>query len=434
MNKILLVIQREYRSRVKKKSFLVMTILGPVLIAAFFWAAMWISQQEKPLQHVVIVDPSSEFFGNYGFRDSERIKFTPDPSMTLEEFKNSNYDLMLNISEEVFKNKQIQLIYKKRPSVSTESFIRAQASKKLEEVLVRIDPKIDNEAFKKLKGALNWTLADADKKESGDWKKLFYLGMMLCVSIYMFIFIYGAQVMRGVLEEKTSRIVEVIVSSVKPFQLMMGKILGIALVALTQFVIWAVLSWIFILLIQQFFFPGIVDPENLAVIKNGDVDPVFGTLNQVEQNPVYDFIFYQVSYGVILSVFLFYFLGGYLLYASLFAIVGSAVDSEADTQQFMLPVTVPLIFGFVIAMLSLMNPEGPATFWFSIIPFTSPIVMMSRIPFGVPGWEVALSMILLILTFLFTTWLAGRIYRTGILMYGKKATYRELFKWIFSGK
>jgi ABC-2 type transport system permease protein len=244
--------------------------------------------------------------------------------------------------------------------------------------------------------------------------------------------------MRGVIEEKTSRIVEVIISSVKPFQLMMGKIVGIAMVGLTQFVLWVVLTAILAGIGQATILKDFADLKNPALQQNtvpnmpNQVNPQ-QNINYSEAAELFKDI-QSINFAQILFAFLFYFLGGYLLYSALFAAVGSAVDSEADTQQFMMPITMPLVISFIAAQFIMQNPEGQLAFWFSIIPFTSPVVMMVRLPFGVPIWEFALSMGLLIVTFIFMTWLAGKIYRTGILMYGKKVSYKELWKWLrYSG-
>jgi len=246
---------------------------------------------------------------------------------------------------------------------------------------------------------------------------------------------FGSQVMRGVIEEKTSRIVEVIISSVKPFQLMMGKVIGVAMVGLTQFLLWVVLTFVII--------TAVVTPMTAAKnIKAPATEQVSGQPNAMDPaatallqtkapqdgvNEVFDAIS-SINFPVMLGSFLFFFLFGYLLYAAFFAAIGGAVDSEADTQQFMMPITVPLLLSMVLSQFILQDPTGPVAFWLSIIPFTSPVVMMMRIPFGVPYWELALSMVLLILGFIGATWMAARIYRTGILMYGKKGGYRELWK------
>ncbi len=247
---------------------------------------------------------------------------------------------------------------------------------------------------------------------------------------------FGAMVMRGVIEEKTSRIIEVIISSVKPFQLMMGKIVGVGLVGLTQFVIWVILTLSISTVVQK---TMLSDKDNIAIenIQTHDIMSDAPMMSEMNAAPVemefIDEIFasmHTVNFPLVIGMFIFYFLGGYLLYASFFAIIGSAVDNETDTQQFMLPVTIPLIIGIFVMINTIQNPEGPIAFWFSMIPLTSPIVMMVRIPFNPPAWEILLSAVILIITFLGSTWMAAKIYRTGILMYGKKVNYKELWKWL----
>ncbi|MFM2135589.1 MAG: hypothetical protein RL021_989, partial [Bacteroidota bacterium] len=256
------------------------------------------------------------------------------------------------------------------------------------------------------------------------------LGFVGGFLIYMFIFIYGAMVMRGVLEEKTSRIVEVIISSVKPFQLMMGKIIGVALVGLTQFLLWVILTALIYSVVGASVTGDMGRPDSVGQLMQApsadlpDAAPAPDTFAKINT------MVSSINFPLMIAMFIFFFLGGYLLYSALFAAVGAAVDAETDVQQFMLPITLPLILSYIAAVNVLNNPQGSIAFWFSIIPFTSPIVMMVRIPFGVPWQEVAASMILLVAGFVFTTWMAAKIYRTGILLYGKKAGYRELWKWI----
>jgi ABC-2 type transport system permease protein len=240
--------------------------------------------------------------------------------------------------------------------------------------------------------------------------------------------------MRGVIEEKTSRIVEVIISSVKPFQLMMGKIVGVALVGLTQIAIWVVLTFGIMAIGQSIIYESnfgvdtITEQMTPEMAKKLEAANAFNTKALIDA----DNIIFMINWPVMIGWFLFFFLGGYLLYSALFAAIGSAVDSETDTQQFMLPVTMPLVFAYVMSVFTIENPEGPAAFWLSIVPLTSPIVMMVRVAMGnVPMWEMLLSSVLLIAAFVFTVWLSGRIYRTGILMYGKKVSYKEIWKWLW---
>ncbi|HEY0895543.1 MAG TPA: ABC transporter permease, partial [Sphingobacteriaceae bacterium] len=239
-----------------------------------------------------------------------------------------------------------------------------------------------------------------------------------------------AQVMRGVIEEKTSRIIEVIVSSVKPFQLMMGKIIGIGLVGLTQFLLWIILSTTLTGVAGRQLLKDRVETVSTG---NGKTDAVAATQSQMEQDGMGAEIMAAmktINFTYVLTTFLIYFLGGFMLYSALFAAVGSAVDSETETQQFMFPITLPLLFTYIMSFSFIVNnPDSTLSFWLSIIPFTSPIAMMVRLPFGVPEWQLALSIVLLIAGFILTTWVAARIYRVGILMYGKKTSYKELAKW-----
>jgi len=253
------------------------------------------------------------------------------------------------------------------------------------------------------------------------------IGMISAFMIYMFIVIYGAQVMSGVVQEKTSRIVEVIISSVKPFELMMGKIIGIAMVGLTQFFLWVLLT-VVISTVAGSFIGGKVDANALQQANSIGIQatPTASPSQMQEMVAMLN----GFDFAQIVVLFVLYFLGGYLLYASLFAAVGSAVDSETDTQQFSLPLTLPIIFAIYAAIYSAQNPDGPLALWCSMIPFTSPIVMMVRLPFGVPTWQIVLSLLILVLSFIGTTWMAGKIYRTGILMYGKKVTWKEMWKWV----
>jgi ABC-2 type transport system permease protein len=338
------------------------------------------------------------------------------------------------------KQATVELYYREPPGVGLESHI----SKSLEKVLFNnrlLAKNIPSEFIASLEtnvnlSRINWKNWPNKQEDTTDLKR--GIGYVSGFLIYMFIFMFGAQVMRGILEEKTSRIVEVIISSVKPFQLMMGKVVGIGLIALTQFVIWLVLTAGITFVTKTLMTP---DPVKASTEQQAPANLMSSeqqaAAEQIAENQVDGFEVNTLIDGLaksnivlVLFAFLFYFLGGYLLYGSLFAAIGAAVDSEADTQQFMLPITIPLILALLIMINSFLNPSGQLAVWFSIIPLTSPIVMMARIPFGVPPGQLLLSMALLIATFVFTIWLAAKIYRTGILMYGKKVSYGELWKWI----
>ena len=349
---------------------------------------------------------------------------------------------------DVFSAHAAQIFFKKQPGIILREVVRKQMENVMyDELLERdsIDEKKVEEARKS--ASINLAMMKIDEKgneKRSDTDAVYAIGFGSGLLIYIFILLYGIQVMRGVIEEKSNRIIEVIISSVKPFQLMMGKIIGVAMVGLTQFLMWIVLSGIFMSIGQATFLkkysqelipvmqkkiPDYHGKNNIAQFQNPETEAVNQDVAQI-LGAVTDpkFIF------TLISCFLFYFLFGYLLYSALFAAFGAAVDNETETQQFMMPVTLPLVLAYVISIFIMQNPQSPVAFWFSIIPFTSPVVMMARLPFGVPLWELLLSMALLIATFVFMTWLAGKIYRTGILMYGKKVTYKELWKWLrYSG-
>ncbi|MFI5452522.1 ABC transporter permease [Pedobacter sp. UC225_61] len=275
-------------------------------------------------------------------------------------------------------------------------------------------------------------IAETGKEESSSAGASTIIAFIAGILMFMFIMLYGIQVMRGVIEEKTSRIIEVMISSVKPFQLMMGKIIGIALVGLTQFILWIVLT----LTISTVAVTVLVDKADVKKIaasaQSGSqvttgtqvVSPAQGPMMDIQKSLA------GLDFSKIVSVFIFFFIGGYLFYSALYAAIGSAVDSETETQQFMMPVMMPLLLGYALSLSVVTNdPYGNVAFWLSMIPFTSPIAMVVRLPYGVPNWELALSMVILVVGFVGTVWIASRIYRVGILMYGKKTTFKEMFKW-----
>lgn len=441
MGKIGIIIQREYLSRVKKKSFIIMTLLGPVLMAAIMIVPLWIAMQDKTVQRIQVIDDSGLFQNLLQSDEYNQFDFTPIDIFTAKEnFYSTDYNVILYIPPSIIKgNYNVQLFYKKQPGVSTEMFVRSQLEERITDMKLFAN-KIDVELIKKTKTKINLStnkIEEDGKSRQTSTAVNMFIGFAGAILIYIFIFLYGVQVMRGVIEEKTSRIVEVIISSVKPFQLMMGKIVGIALVGLTQFLLWTILTFT-IYSITYTVFLGKVDNkiEQIEKIKQSQLEKgPFNTPDEIKKIDSSEVIqimrgLKQIDFVALLLCFVFYFIAGYLLYGALFAAIGSAVDNEADTQQFMLPVTVPLILSFIVAQSIMQNPEGALSFWFSVIPFTSPVVMMVRLPLGVPVWQLATSMLLLAAGFIATTWLAGKIYRTGILMYGKKVTYSEILKWL----
>ena len=446
MKKIMLVIQREFLTRVRKRSFIVMTILGPLLMASAFVIPMYLATlTEDEVKVISVLDETGWFYEK--FANTEDIIF----HYTVTDLEHAKHDMLekdeyalLYIPRRDITIPASAVLYSmKQPGVDLMSYIRNMMSKEIETQKLRINleemnlSEEDHEKAMKLPELIrsNISLTTMKIDETGGEEETFTEVMMAVafvagMIIYMFIFIFGAQVLRGVMEEKTSRIIEVMASSVKPFQLMMGKIIGIAMVGLTQFLLWILLTFSIVSIFQVSFADRLPEPEvRMAINASAPAVQNETALQSTQIGRVFDIID-SIQYDVILLSFLFFFLGGYLLYAALFAAIGSAVDSDADTQQFMLPVTLPLFLGFIVANIAVYDPDGSVAFWFSMIPLTSPIVMMARIPFGVPIWQIWTSGALLILGFIFTTWLASRIYRTGILMYGKKVSYRELWKWI----
>lgn len=445
MNKIKLIISREYLTRVKKKSFVVMTILGPILFAAMMVVPAWLaSREDTDTKHIAVIDESGVFINKIANTDYIKFEYIENRSIDeiKKDFKDSKYYAALNILPgKTYDPKSVHLFSYKQPSFAVKSHIANSMEKELKNRKLS-DEGIDEEVLNSLKSDVDvktkqWT-EDGDVKESST-EAAMAVGYFSGFLIYFFIFLFGAQVMRGVIEEKTNRIVEIIVSSVRPFQLMMGKIVGIALVGLTQFVLWIILTSIIVFGIKAAFLPDLKVNNTQEVVVNEMLAqqnieglPQMEELQSQSNDKISSFVnaLTSLDYGLLIGAFIFFFLGGYLLYGSLFAAVGSAVDNETDSQQFMLPITIPLIISIVVMMNVVQNPESPIAFWFSMIPFTSPVVMMVRIPFHPPAWQIALSMAILVFTFIGSVWLAGKIYRTGILMYGKKTSYKELWKWI----
>ena len=417
MRKIWLIIKREYLVRVRKKAFIVMTIVGPLLMAALMIVPTYLANETQELRTIAIEEDGFEFTNQIEDTDFLHFSKIPTEEATLlkNDFSESNYYALLYIMGDnftLYSNQQISLTVSKTIENQLEQIIEHQKLK-----AVGIDLTILSEAQSTVHISTK-IITEGGGTTNSKAEASMGIGFVCGILIYMFIFMYGTMVMRGVIEEKTSRIVEVIISSVKPFQLMMGKILGVALVGLTQFALWILLT---------------IAIASFAELMFMDEGSMTTELNSTQQSILLSELS-NLTGGInlmqIFVSFIFYFLAGYLMYSSLFAAVGSAVDAEADTQQFVLPITIPLILAFILIQPIIENPDGPLAFWMSIIPFTSPVIMMVRLPFGVANWELALSMCVLILSFVLTTYLAGKIYRTGILMYGKKTSYKELWKWL----
>jgi ABC-2 type transport system permease protein len=442
MSKISLIIEREYLSRVRKKSFIIMSILGPILFAALMIVPAWLaSLEDDEVKTIAVIDETGFYRGQIEDTDLLKFEFLKEGSekQIHEEFKESGYYAYLVITDDLLKHSDaIKLYSDSQITMDVKSHVERSLQAHLKDVKLHsyqvegLDKIIDD--LNKIGINISTVKIGQDGTEQQSSTELtMIVSMAFAFLSYMFIFIYGAQVMRGVMEEKTSRIVEVIVSSVKPFQLMMGKIFGIAMVAFTQILLWATLTVLIVSGVKTVFFSDSPMPTRaVAQLEMMQDQQISEQITSMEEGFNFDKILEMVNSLEPLKsllLFIFYFFGGYLLYSALFAAVGAAIDHESDQQQFMLPITIPIIISLYVAMMTFRNPGSDIAFWFSIIPFTSPVVMMARIPFDVPLWELLLSMTLLIGGFIFTTWFAGKIYRTGILMYGKKVDYKELWKW-----
>lgn len=432
MDKIGLIIWREYLTRVRKKTFLVMTILGPLLFAGIVIVPQWLASRDGEEKIVEVIDDSGLFASELS--DDGEIKFRlidRDIESAKQDFLvNSSYGLLHIPKMDVDNPKGIVLYSLDNPSFTLKKSLESKFRGQIENLKL-IRSGIDQETLDGLKAKVTISTINLSKEgeESESSSEIASIvGYVSSFLIYFFIFFYGAQIMRGVIEEKSNKIIEVIISSVKPFQLMMGKIIGVGAVGLTQFLLWVILTFVIAQVGAAFFGsdttqmasnPETMEAINEAQMNGEDVDFFNIIFNAAD----------KINVPLILACFLFYFLGGYLLYGALFAAVGSAVDSDADSQQFMFPITVPLIFSIISLAAVLKDPNGTLATWMSMIPFTSPVVMMMRIPFDIPGWQIVVSMILLIVGFVFTTWFAGRIYRVGIFMHGSKVNYKVLAKW-----
>ena len=438
MKNIFLITRREYLTQVKKKSFVILTLLAPVLMIAFAAFITFLFKANESSSTFNVIDKSGLFVGNLKSDQSIKYVFVPRENekaltstlkdmdgieglLIIPELKDNNFD-ELEKNSKLLINKKIGFETKMSVVADLSRIIKQEKIKRLgisEDQIISLDKNFD----------LNTqNVVDNNKADSDlDFGIKSGLSMVLMYAVFMFIIIYGVRVMRSVLEEKNNRVVEIIISSVKPFELMMGKILGVTLVALTQFSIWITMSVLGAIFLNTGFsamqkqIPG--GEQSAEMIEKFDIQQ---TASEVSH------ILLDMNYPLIIFVFIIFFLLGYIFYSSMYAAIGSAVDNETETQQFTLFAIIPLMIGMYGSFTIMNNPEGPLGFWLSIIPFTSPVAMIARIPFGVPGWQIALSIFLLILSTLVMIFIAAKVYRVGILMYGNKASAKEIWKWIRS--
>ncbi len=432
MNKTWLIIQREYFSRVRKKSFLLTTILVPLIIIGFYAAIIAISVSDSSdVVKVAVLDEANLFNQSIPKNNTDGTAYTFVSATSEQEYKSkyksAGYDYFLYIPE-------IDLDKATGIRLHSESAVSLGTKKKIERTVESViqtkrlaAANIDGEKFRAINANVNvQNIIDSGKGEKKSIAGVAYAVSFACgILIYMILMIYGTMVMRGVMEEKTNRIAEVIVSSVKPFQLMLGKILGIGAVGITQFVIWIVLL-IGLQFLVPLLFPA-MSQEMAQQAVNGAAQPesasMFMTISEGLSS---------INIPLNIFCFLFYFAGGYLLYASLFAAIGSVVsEDQSEAQQLVFPVMMPIILAFVIMTKAIAEPNSSLAVFGSLFPLTSPIVMMGRINYDVPTWELVLSMVLLIVGFIFFTWVTAKIYRTGILLYGKRVTWKEMIRWTF---
>ena len=440
MNKTWLIIQREYTTRVKNKRFLIITFLMPILIVGFIAASGYLAISGVEHRNIAVIDPNG--FIKNSLKNTNQLSFSFPNDVDTNNYKQKGFtDILILPTFDKHQKADYILRSQKSMGLMLQESISNKINNAIEDQMLQ-DAGIQQNILDSIHTASQFAELKA-YEDKGKSSKESNAGLAMGIGyasgllIYLTMFIYGAMVMRGVMEEKTNRIAEVIISSVKPFELMMGKIIGIGAVGLTQFILWIVLI-ISLTSAAMGFLPADVQSQ-VATLQQSNGQMAGGMMQASESAvKIYNLqhTIATANWPLIIGCFIFYFIGGYLFYAALFAAVGSTVNEDPqDAQSLMFPITMPLIFSYVITTMVTQNPNTPIAFWASIIPFSSPMVMMARVAYGVPSavtyWELALSMLTLVGGFIFTTWLSGRIYRTGILLYGKKVTWKLMFKWAF---
>lgn len=445
LHRINIIIGREYLNRVKKKSFLIVTFLVPVLFAALcMLPALIINGLNEESKTLAVVDESSIVMPY--LQDSELVSYKDCTGRSVEELKaelgESDYDAILAISplDTVARTVSADIFSLKPLGIELGEIVNSRINDAVEAYRISTydieDLKVIMEEVKADVKLRSYTLDEEGKETINESGVFMIVSMVLGMIIYMFIVIFGGMVMSSVIEEKSSRVVEVLVSSVKATELMFGKIIGIALVAITQFLLWVVLTAAIIGIVGSIAGPSLLadtDPATMVQMSAGvdaaQAEAIASAMSEPGEMSVILTTLKNMPIATIFVCFLVFFVFGYMLYASLFAAIGSAVENEGDTQQLQIPVTIPILIGFFIAIYAFKAPESPLVFWGSMIPFTSPIVMLARLPFGVPAWEIIVSIVLLIATVVLCAWISAKIYRVGILVFGKKSTFKDLWKW-----
>ncbi len=435
MNHLPLIIKREYLTKVRNKSFIVMTFVSPLIMIALFAVVAYLSQLNNDKQRTISILDETGYLTEI-FENSENTTYTKLNGLSLEDAvalvkEKEDYGLLYIAGVDSLDavSEHVKFYSEESPSLTVISGLERKIEKRLEEMKLEKDGvSLAQIEASKTNIDIAQESFDGEKSSKIDNVVKLAFGGLAGYLLFMFIIIYGNMIMRSVIEEKTSRIIEVIISSVKPIQLMMGKIIGTSLAGVTQFVIWVILGGVLLTVVSAIFGIDMAEVQtpqqelvNQAMQSEGTQAMAENLITAIGNLPLANLVI----------AFMFFFIGGYLLYSSLYAAIGAAVDNETDTQQFMLPIIMPLILAFYVGVFTVVeDPHGTISTVFSFIPFTSPVVMLMRIPFGVPIWQQALSLVLLIGTFIMAVWFAAKIYRVGILMYGKKPTYKELFKWL----
>lgn len=438
MNNTLLITSREYLTRVKKKSFIILTLVVPLLFAALMVVPVLLATQGREHVNVMVVDDNEIYINN--FIEDEKTSFSyrsGDIEQIKKEALAGDYDVVLYFPQSSQKV-NANLYYNEEPSMYLRSELESQINNLFFDHVLQDSFNIDLDKYNTIKDLARSQITMIQIDEHGDEKESMAemnktIGMICGFIIYFVVLFFSGQVLRGVLEEKNNRIVEVLISSVKPVELLLGKIIGIALVGLTQFLIWIVFTLVILVGVQ------VAAPEMFMEASGVDTEQVMEAMNNSQLaagNTMDAGIFaeisnyFPISFTEMILCFLFFFLTGYLMYSALFAAVGSAADNETDSAQLTMPITMPLLLTIVLVMPIADNPNGQLAFWLSMIPLSSPVAMLTRLPSGVPLWELLLSMVLMLLFFVFVVWFASKVYRTGILMYGKKVSWKEIWKWV----
>lgn len=434
MSKLGLIIKREYLQRVSKKSFLLLTFLAPILFAAMVFVPLWLANlKSDEVKNIVVLDQVGKYAS--ALKNTDEYRFLPAEG-DMEEYRQSEdkeIEAFLSISDDLLTHPEAATLYsKKQIPIGLKREVNNQLSAMLEQ------EKLDSYQIPDLKQIIDdckvsfdiqtvkWE--DDGSESSSSAEVMTVIGFVSTFVIYMFILMYGSMVMQGVMEEKTNRIVELMVSSVKPFDLMMGKIVGIGMVGLTQVFLWGILT--VVLVSGSLFLFGGDATQTADLMMSGNMNQAAMMTSADPTVLKIQDIIHSIPIATLGINFLLYFIGGYILYASLFAAIGSAINQPEDANQFMTPMMIFILFGFYAGIYSVENPDGPLAFWCSLIPFTSPIVMMVRLPYDIPLWEHILSLVLLFVAAYGCVWVSGKVYRTGILMYGKKPSIAELIRWI----